>query len=113
MNREYEKMARENTDWFKILFRNSFNHSHNVSISGGSEKILNRTSFSYKDEKGEAKGNNMSLFSVTSNTTVNWGERLTVNMLLKCSIRKVKGFAYWVDPFNYAYYTTRVIPGLP
>ena len=110
MNREYEKMARENTDWFKILFRNSFNHSHNVSISGGSEKILNRTSFSYKDEKGEAKGNNMSLFSVTSNTTVNWGERLTVNMLLKGSIRKVKGFAYGVDPFNYAYYTTRVIP---
>lgn len=110
MDREYGKMARLNTDWFKLLFKNSFNHSHNVSISSGSEKILNRTSFGYMEESGEAKGNSVTMFSATSNTTVNFGDRFMMNVLLKGSTRDVNGFAYGVDPFDYAYNTTRVIP---
>ena len=35
---EYRKMERMNTDWFDILFRNSFSHAHNVSISAQGEK---------------------------------------------------------------------------
>ena len=110
LQKEYDKMARQNTDWFKILFRNSFNHSHNISISGGSEKIQNRTSFSFLQENGEARGNGMTQFSATSNTTVNVGNRLTMNFLLNGSIRQVEGFAYDVDPFKYAYSTSRAIP---
>lgn len=110
MDREYRKMARQNTDWFKLLFRNSFNHSHAISISGGSEKLMNRTSFGFTEEKGEAKGNNMTSFTATSNTTAIFGEVLTVNLLLKGTIRDVDGFAYGVDPFAYAYNTTRAIP---
>ncbi len=110
MDREYRKMALQNTDWFDLLFRNSFNHSHSLGISGGSEKIQNRTSFGFTRQNGEAKGNNMSQFTVSSNTTVNLWERLTVNLLLNGSIREVEGFAYGVDPFSYAYNTTRVIP---
>ena len=48
-------MAQQNTDWFKLLFRNSLNHSHNVSISGGNGKVLNRTSFGYAGEKERQK----------------------------------------------------------
>lgn len=110
MEKEYQRMARENTDWFKLLFRNSFNHSHSLSISGGSEKVVNRTSFGFTQEKGEAKGNDMTLFTATSNTTVNLGERLMINLLLKGTIRDVSGFAYGTDPFNYAYNSARVIP---
>lgn len=36
--------------------------------------------------------------------------KLIVNLLLKGTWRKVKGFAYDVDPFSYAYNTSRVIP---
>ena len=110
MDKEYQKMARQNTDWFKLLFRNSFNHSHAISISGGSEKLMNRTSFSFTEEKGEAKGNEVTSFTATSNTTAIFGESLIANLLLKGTIREVDGFAYGVDPFNYAYNTTRVIP---
>ena len=110
MDREYQKMAQQNTDWFKLLFRNSLNHSHNVSISGGNGKVLNRTSFGYAGEKGEAKGNDVNLFTATSNTTVNFGQKLMINLLLKGSIRNVNGFAYNVDPFSYAYNTSRAIP---
>ncbi|MDY4171682.1 MAG: SusC/RagA family TonB-linked outer membrane protein, partial [Evtepia sp.] len=107
---EYNQMATRNTDWFDILFQNSFNHSHNLSISGGSERIQNRTSFSYKQESGEATGNGMTQFTVTSNATVNLWEQVTLNLLLNGSIREVESFAYGVDPFTYAYKTSRVIP---
>ena len=110
MEVEYQKMSRQNTDWFKILFRNSFNHNHSLSISGGSEKIQNRTSFGYSRQLGEAKGNNLSQFTVASNTTVQLWKQLIVNMTVNGSMRKVDGFAYGVDPFSYAYGTSRVIP---
>ena len=110
MDKEYQNMARQNTDWFDILFRNSFNHSHNVSFSGGSDKIQNRTSLSFTSEDGEVKGNSLTQFAATSNTTINISEKLRVNLLLNGSSRQVKGFAYEVDPFKYAYNTSRVIP---
>lgn len=110
MNQEYQKMASRNTDWFGTLFRNSFNQSHNISISGGNDKFVNRTSFGYSGEKGEAKGNDVNLFTATSNTTVHFGSKLMVNLLLKGSVRDVKGFAYGVNPFDYAYSTSRAIP---
>lgn len=110
MNQQYQYLASQNTDWFKILFRNSFNHSHSVGISGGSDKIQNRTSISFTQQKGEAKGNDMTSFQANSNTTINWGEKLIVNLLLKGSMREVDGFAYGVDPFKYAYNTSRAIP---
>ena len=110
MNKEYEKLARMNTDWFDILFRNSFNHSHSLGISGGSEKIQNRTSLGYTQEKGEARGNDMRSFTMSSNTTVSLWERMVLNLSLNGSVRNVEGFAYYVDPFNYAYNTSRAIP---
>lgn len=33
-----------------------------------------------------------------------------VNLLLKGSVRDVNGFAYGVNPFDYAYSTSRAIP---
>ena len=110
-DKEYRKMAERNTDWFDLLFSNSFSHKHSLSLSGGSEKIQNRTSLGYTDERGEAKGNNVALFTATSNTTVNlFDNELMVNLLLKGTWRKAEGFAYDVDPFKYAYNTSRVIP---
>ena len=110
-DQQYEKMATTNTDWFDLLFQNSFSHKHSLSLAGGSEKIQNRTSLGYTDETGEATGNKVTLLTATSNTTVNlMNNKLIVNLLLKGTWRKVKGFAYDVDPFSYAYNTSRVIP---
>ena len=107
---EYRKMERQNTDWFALLFRNSFNHSHNVSLSGGTEKVINRTSFSIQGQKGEAVGNDMLTFSANSNTTFRFGDNVILSLLLNGSVRETSGFAYGVNPFNYAYNTTRTIP---
>lgn len=108
---QYSRMARQNTDWFGELFRTSFSHKHTVSISGGSDKIQNRTSLGYTNEQGDANGNGSTLFTALSNSTINlFDRRLIVNVNLKGSARRVKGFAYGVDPFTYAYNTSRVIP---
>jgi TonB-linked SusC/RagA family outer membrane protein len=107
----YRKMAAQNTDWFSELFRNSFTHKHTVSISGGSEKVQNRTSFGYNEDNGEAKGNSSTSLTVTSNTTFNLlNHKLLIDMQVNGTWRNTNGFAYGVDPFSYAYNTSRAIP---
>lgn len=39
LEEEYNKMANNNTDWFDLLFRNSFNHKHNLSITGDRRRL--------------------------------------------------------------------------
>jgi TonB-linked SusC/RagA family outer membrane protein len=106
----YRKMENQNTDWFALLFRNSFSQNHGLSISGGSEKITNRTSFNMQQQNGEGKGNDLKTFSAASNTTLRFGKRLTVNLMLNGTMRETNGYAYGVDPFTYAYGTARTIP---
>ncbi|UCJ07428.1 SusC/RagA family TonB-linked outer membrane protein [Chitinophaga pendula] len=107
---KYRQLEQQNTDWFALLFRNSFNQNHSISISGGTEKITNRTSLNMQQQRGEAEGNDLSTFSASSNTTLHFGKRLTVNFLLVGTIRETDGFAYGVSPFDYAYKTSRTIP---
>ena len=56
---EYKQKVREletrNTDWFKILFRNAYTQTHNLSISGGTEKMDYYVSMSYNGEQGADK----------------------------------------------------------
>lgn len=107
----YYRLAHQNTDWFKELFRTSFSHKHNVSISGGTEILQNRTSLSFVGEDGEAKGNGTRQFSANSNTSLHlFDKKLDIDLLLNGSWRNAEGFAYGVDPFNYAYQTSRAIP---
>jgi TonB-linked SusC/RagA family outer membrane protein len=107
---QYRKMESQNTDWFGELFRNSFSQQHSVSINGGSDRFTNRTSINFNDSRGEAIGNDMVQYTINSNTTVRLDDRLRANIMFSGSTRRVKGFAYGVNPFDYAYSTSRVIP---
>ncbi|GHT61407.1 hypothetical protein AGMMS50239_12280 [Bacteroidia bacterium] len=106
----YKKMAGQNTDWFDILFRNSVNQAHTISLSGGSEILQNRTSFGYNEMKGEAIGNDMTTFTASTNTTLVLGSKLTASLQLNGTSREVNGFAYGTAPYDYAYNTTRILP---
>lgn len=44
-----------NTDWFKILFRNAYTQTHNLSISGGTERTNYYISLNYNGEEGVDK----------------------------------------------------------
>lgn len=110
MEKEFRKLEQMNTDWFGILFRNSVSHQHSLSVTGGSEKISNRTSINISETIGEAIGNEMTNFSASSSTTMRFFSNLQASFLINGSLRNTEGFAYGVDPFTYAYNTSRVIP---
>ncbi|MCT4614668.1 MAG: SusC/RagA family TonB-linked outer membrane protein [Marinifilaceae bacterium] len=109
--KEYNKLETINTDWFDMLFRNSLSNKHSLSISAGTKNISTRASFGFEDTKGEAIGNDMTQYTATSNSTLSLENGIKVNLGLKASIREVDGFAYDVNPFDYAYNTSRVIEG--
>lgn len=50
-----KKTETRNTDWFKLLYRNAYTQTHNLSVSGGSEKADYYVSLSYDGEQGADK----------------------------------------------------------
>ena len=53
-------IAYPNTDWFKEVFHNGFMHSHNLSFSGGTEKVKAYASLGFMDNKGVMSHHGMS-----------------------------------------------------
>lgn len=96
-----KQLERNNTDWFKILFRDAFSHNHNVSISGGSDKATYRASFGYLDDYNTAKGNEKKQYTGNMNVSVNLWESVTISTSLAGSVQKTKGFV-GNDPYSYA-----------
>lgn len=107
---EFRKMENMNTDWFDILFKNNFSHNHNVSISSNGKKLSSRFSMGVNRTLGEAKGNNMSGFTVSSNTTFRQEDRFSLDFQLNGGYRTTENFAFGVSPYDYAMNTTRAIP---
>lgn len=64
-SREVKKMESANTDWFDLLFKNPFSHSHSISISGGSNQASFRASFGYSDANNTAIGNGRTGYTET------------------------------------------------
>lgn len=107
---EFHEMEYMNTDWFDILFRTAVSHNHNISLSASGEKVQSRFSIGINDTNGDAKGNDQLQLTASSNTTFRMNSRLTIDLSLNGSYRKVNDFAFGVDPYDYAMNTTRAIP---
>lgn len=59
--------AAQETDWFKEITRTGFQHSHNVSLNGGSETTQYMASLNYIDQAGIVKNNDMSRLTAKFN----------------------------------------------
>ena len=109
---EFSKGVREletnNTDWFDLLFRNSFSHNHNISISGGSDKATYRASFGYNDTRNTAIGNDQEQYTGNVNLTTTMWNRVTFNVGLNGSTSKTSAFV-GNDPYGYATSTNRAL----
>ena len=110
---EFNRLAREyetnNTDWFDLLFRNAFSHSHSISISGGSENVSYRASFGINDVKNTAKGNAQRQYTGNLNMSAMMWKCVTFNVGLSGSVSETSAFA-GSDPFKYASTMSRAIP---
>ena len=99
-----------NTDWLDILTRNSFSQSHNLSVSGGSQKVTYNASFGYSSNHGIEVGNDMDQFTARLNVNAQLMEKLRVDFNLNGSFGENKGYGQGVNPLNYATSTSRALP---
>ncbi len=104
-----QRLEMENTDWFALLTRNSVSQSHNLSVSGGTDKYTYNASVGYQDNKGMEIGNDNNQLTTRLSINSNINEKLSVNVQLNGSVRNSYGYA-GVNPYTYALNTNRAIP---
>lgn len=97
-----------NTDWFDVLFQNSVNMAHNVSFSGGTEKVRHYSSFSYDNFKGSAKEDWQNRLSGQLGLNADLSSRLKLDFNLSGSQRTSNGYLQ-VNPLDYALKISRTI----
>lgn len=108
-NREVKRLETTNTDWFDILFRNSFSMNHSLSISGGMEKVTYYASVNMSDVKGNSIGNESKTYSASLNVNSSLRKNIQLSMRLSGATSETKGY-YQVNPYGYAHTTSRAIP---
>lgn len=87
---DYDKIMKANvyemyqkgiqTDWQDEMYRTSFSHNHQVSISGGTETATYFFSTSFLDDNGIVEGSNYKRYNVTANVDQKIGNWLTVGL---------------------------------
>ncbi len=114
---EFESKVKEletvNTDWFQHLFRNSFSHRHNISISGGNEKTTFYTSGSFLDDQATAKGVGQQTYTGSAKIYTQLHQNIRLGVMFDVNARDNSSF-FAMDsrenPFEWAIYTTRAQP---
>ena len=104
-----QRLETVNTDWFNLLTRNSVSQNHNLSLSGGTDKVTYNASVGFQSNKGMEIGNENDQLTTRLSINSNLTEKLNVNVQLNGSIRNSYGYA-GVNPYTYAMNTSRAIP---
>lgn len=105
-----QRIETVNTDWLGLLTRNSLSSSHNMSVSGGNNKVTYSTSFGYSSNKGTEIGNENSQFTSRANIGIRFTPKFTVNVNMNGSFRQSNGYGPGVSPQSYALKTSRALP---
>ncbi len=123
---EYLRAAEyRNTDWFDILFHYSLQHSHSVSMSGGTDKSNYYASLSVLDDPGWTDQSSVRRYTTNMNLTYHLLDNLSLNMVGNASYRKQKAPGtlssnldavtgevtrdFDINPYSYALNTSRCL----
>ena len=114
-----------NTDWFDILFKNSLQHNHSVSVSGGTEKLTYYASLSAMMDPGWTDQSSVNRYTVNLNTSYKISPQLQLNLIGNASYRKQRAPGtlssnidavtgevtrdFDINPYSYALNTSRVL----
>lgn len=111
---EYQKkkafLESVNTDWLDLLTQSAVSMNHNISVSGGSEKVTYNVSLGYSDMKGQEIGNNSKNLTGRVSVDVRLRDNVRLNASINGASGKNKGFGEGVNPLDYATSTSRAIP---
>ena len=114
-----------NTDWFDVLFKNSLQQEHSLSLSSGGERSQQYYSASYLQDDGWAIGNNVRRFTGNARSDFQINDKLSLGLITTGSIRDQKAPGslgqrsnpvtgevsrdFDINPFSYALNTTRAL----
>lgn len=99
-----------NTDWFKLLTNDTFNHNHTLSVSGGGQTARYYASLGYNKENGTVRGHDNDRYTASINLQTKIANILTANIRFNASVQKRKQLPGNIDALGYAYNTTRALP---
>lgn len=101
-NSSIEKLRGNNTDWFKVIFRNSFSQSHNLSVRGGTDEITYYTSATYRKENGILLSNGYQYAGILAKIDYRPFKNFIAAVSIQANTRKNEDNASALDPFKYA-----------
>lgn len=120
-----ERYALANTDWFDVLFRNSFVQEHSLGVSSGTQSSQFYFSTSYYNDNGWSIGDNVERYTANARGTFKLSDKVNFGILTTGSLRDqrapgtisrrsnpVEGSFerdFDINPFSYALNTSRVI----
>ncbi len=120
-----QRYAQANTDWFDILFNNSFVQEHSLSISSGTEHVRNYFSASFYDDKGWTIADNVKRYTANLRSDYKLSDKFEAGFIVTGSIRdqKTPGSQNRIDnvvsgeysrdfdinPFSYSLNTSRAV----
>jgi len=90
-----------NTDWFDAILRRGFWQNHNVSLSGGNDKVTYFLSAGFVGEQGIVQTNNFNRFTLRSNNEYKISNAIKVSTLISYARGNLRDIDLGV--FNSAY----------
>lgn len=97
-----------NTDWYDAILKKGFQQNHNLSLSGGTDKVTYFMSAGYLSDEGIIETNNFNRFTLRSNNEYNIAKWLKLSSLLSYS--RFNNRAVDLGAFNVAYRAAPYIP---
>lgn len=101
-------LQNRNTDWYKELFRVYVKHTHNLNVSGGTDKAKYYFSAGYNSSPGAAKGSESERFTTLAKVDVKVNKFIDFWVKMDYSTTTNTGYSS-VNPFNYAYQRSRTL----
>ena len=99
-----------NTDWYDLLFRTAFTHQHSVSITGGNERSDYYMSVGYADNQSVTIHEGLERYNVLARINTKINRNLQLGLKVSGALSKAKHPHSSIDPYEYAYNTSRAIP---
>lgn len=107
-----QKINKAGTNWFQEVFDPALMTSHNLTLSGGTEKVTYLASFIYFDQQGTLKGSDLKRYSARINTDYKVRKNIRVGQNLYLFYRQNQGYNNLVE--NQAIQSViRIMPIIP
>lgn len=105
-----QELEMTNTDWFGLLFRNTLSQRHNVSISGGSDKVSYYVSGAASLNPDVIKDKGVKNYNGMAKLTFRPSKKLQGMLQFRVSSSDRQYTYRGISPYAYALRTSRAIP---